>query len=269
MIKTYQTGHTRTQIYPITRDNFPPDDDASTLVNPKIGDAHGMEKPSMPGDVAFEKQVEDFLKLQEQVRQGKWPYELFAEYSPREGYDGGIPEPLRDLMSEDDIRGAARMVVMDHPMKWLVHLHEWVLAKGYKLKSPEPSHVDFLGPVVDVNLLLAQRLHANMHMAFEAKSHWGRLRPAEYFARLEQPIPEYLIADAHHPHHTDYPQGHISASSSAQVLEEEFDMPLGARIAIFDSAYVIGQLRAPLGVHWLDTAAASMKMCGYMPPVNG
>jgi len=244
----YQKGSPAPISYPVlSLANLTP---GSNLHSPKVGNAHGAVPPAMPGSLAFEDGLAEVLMVREQVVRGRVPYDFFAKYHPRAGYD---PQRTPAVFRASKLKYAARsltgLVHMDRPIDIGLACWSHLVKTGATLVTPETGFNDFLNRVPDAHLALSTRICEAMDECFEIKYFYGKPRPEEAAARtgLTWNVTAYPEGCPNHP---AYPAGHGAAAGATSVLFDYFNTTQQQRDDVIDACYVWAMSRTLAGVHY-------------------
>lgn len=237
----------------------------SRLVNPAVGDSHGLSAPTMPHELGFESELNEVLEVRLMVSQGIYPADFMARHHPRESFNPVmVPEPLaREGLTIENPQAMANVVHMDSPIDMPLAVLAWLLSEGAQRKKPTSEHVDFLGHVPHVVEDVADAVKRNLHKAFEAKYWFGRPRPEEVLHQFTDISPELFTAYPEGcPCHPAYPAGHGAAAGAVRIFKKLFHLTEAQWRVCVDTAYHWSMYRTFAGVHYANDNTAGLAIGG-------
>lgn len=197
--------------FPITKENFP--EGPSDLVNPMVGNAHGLEAQPGVETEEFQEELGDVVKVRSEVERGIWPSWLFEKWS----IDPAVPEGLRflatDKKGQPDPQAAAAAVRMDWTGDLFQAMVRWMQSKGMELDyRTEEGHVDFLGMMWALEVEASEFRLAKLRKCFEVKGYFGRPRPEEM---LNLKGKDFTAYEEGCPCHAEDVPGHATAAGAS------------------------------------------------------
>lgn len=268
----FQKGSESPLTYPLI--TIPHSDGASRLVNPKIGKAHNIPAPTMPGDPAFEAELTEVFVTHAMVQRGHYPGDFLKKHHPREDFNPYfVPAPLAaEGLRIDDPQGMANVVHMDSPIDLHLAILRWLIEDGAMLKERyrTSEHIDFLGLVPYVIENVADAVKRNLIKAFEVKYFYGRPRPEEVLGQRfdltgEQSAMLFTAYPEGCPNHCSYIAGHSAAAAAGTVFKKMFNLTPEQWNVVYDCCYLWGQYRTFAGVHYATDNLQGLLLGGLRP----
>lgn len=258
----FNKGYPKPLNWPLTKE--PPFIEGATMVNPRAGDAHGIEPPIYPEDPRFQEQISDFLESAFLTLQNKPSTRLLKKYNPREGYDGCVPKFMHSLFDPERPQDHAHLVHMDNPLKFPIFVLDWVRANKFPLSNPRTKFVDFEEEIINTTIEMAQLMGKNWKIGIDTKNQFGRPRPEEVFGVAPHIITAYKEGS---PRHSDFLEGHGVLAAVTQILRNKYLLPYWADCEIYDGTFQWGAARVYSSrVHWWDCIIPSFEAVGFFPP---
>lgn len=215
--------------------------------------AHGLRRPTLPGNPAFEEQLRHVLEFVEAAKvDSGFPTELLKIYDPIKNNRNGYSNALGQFGFRSWKQTTA-FVKDDECNEFFVRVAKWAKSNSIPLR-PEIAKLGFIdGSGFGIQFLYLALGKIVLEKGFDAKYYfYQRLktkRPLERFLeRLRFVCP--ALFNYIHPGHPRYPAGH-SCKFFAAVLVAMliWDIPEQMRLDLLTTAYVLSMSRTGGGVH--------------------
>jgi len=238
--QTFQKGHLNEVEYPLS--SLPLVSDGAEMV--MLGEnLYEAPAPTMPGDDGFQAELDEVMRVRNDVLNGVWPTWFFQDH----GMSATPPSTFKQVgVHVGDPEAAAGLVHMDDPMDLGVLMRNYLLGL---IQRPEGQHGMFLENIPGFNAKLATAVNDALLAAAETKQFFGRPRPEEMLCFNMTHYPEGC------PKHPAYPAGHgAAAGATFAVLESHFAAHLSSNLLEYvrDACLQFSIYRVLAGVHFAD-----------------
>ena len=228
------------------------------LVNPKVGDNHGL---IIPKDFDILKATNEVIQVRLDVERGIFPMWFMQKYYPFREKFGEYEFPKEILgiegLSIDDPRSLANVVHMDSPndmpktcLTWLTNpMYE----QGVNVKSWTPNYINFLETIPYVEEQIADGVKRALIKAFEVKYFFGLIRPENVWEEISGFDGKKLTAYPEGcPNHSSFVAGHASAAAGgvSSLMNQMKNLKDCQEKKLIDTAYSWAMFRTLAGVHF-------------------
>ena len=267
-VTSFQKGSESPPIeYPVTNPSY---SNLNNVISPRVGKQYGVRPPTLPGQRAFDKMMDEFLMVRDHVQRDKWPASYLSNNYPsflpshEEVSTGAVPEPIRDAnINENNPKAAALLVRMDLPSDLGNFIFRYLVREGVQFRyTDRKASNEFHKGLVLFNRMLWDEMEHATKKFFEVKYFYGSSRPEEDLG-----IPGCVLTSYNEgcPRHPRYIAGHGTlAGVTLRVIERFFllkENPIVNVIAAV-SCYHFAQYRTFAGVHYTEDNVEGLRF-GY------